>query len=68
MHSSTPFVHGVLGCGLLASIRPFGDNADDQTEVKIKQVFTPVHEMTRLWRKLHQKVQLFQREDGGMLY
>jgi hypothetical protein len=52
----------------MASIRPFGDNADGQTEIKIKQVFTPVHEMTQLWRKLHPKVQLFQHEDGGMLF
>jgi hypothetical protein len=37
-------------------------------EVKIKQVVRSVHETTRLWRKLHPKVQLFQHKEGGMLY
>jgi hypothetical protein len=52
----------------VASIWPFGDNPDGQTEVKIKQVVTSVHETTRLWRKLLPKVQLFQHKEGGMLY
>ncbi len=52
----------------MASIWPFGDNTGGQTEVKIKQVVTSVHETTRLWRKPHPKVQLFQRKEGGMLY
>jgi len=52
----------------VASIWPFGDNTGGRTEVKIKQVVTSVHETTRLWRKLHPKVQLFQRKEGGMLY
>ena len=39
----------------MVSVRPFGDNAGGQTGVKIKQVFTPVHETTWLWRKLHPK-------------
>jgi hypothetical protein len=51
-----------------ASIWPFGDNSGSQTKVRIKQVNMSVHETTQLWRKLHPKVQLFQREGGGMLY
>jgi hypothetical protein len=64
-YPSSPFEHGILGCGLMASIWPFGDYIGGQTEVKIKQVLTSVHETTRLWRKLHPKVQLFQRKEGG---
>jgi hypothetical protein len=43
----------------MVSVRPFGDNAGGQTGVKIKQVFTPVHETTWLWRKLHPKFSCF---------
>jgi hypothetical protein len=43
----------------MVSVRPFGDNAGGQTGVKIKQVFTPVHETTLLWRKLHPKFSCF---------
>jgi hypothetical protein len=43
----------------MASVRPFGDNAGGQTGVKIKQVFTPDHETTWLWRKLHPKFSCF---------
>jgi hypothetical protein len=43
----------------MVSVRPFGDNAGGQTGVKIKQVFTPVHETTLLWRKLHPKFNCF---------
>ena len=32
-YPSSPFEHGILGCGLVASIWPFGDNTDSQTEV-----------------------------------
>jgi hypothetical protein len=35
-------VYGVLGCDLMALVRTFGDNAGDQTEVKIKGVFMAV--------------------------
>jgi hypothetical protein len=67
-YPSSPFEHVILGCSLVASIWPFGDNTGGRTEVKIKPVVTSVHETTRLWRKLHPKVQLFQRKEGGMLY
>jgi hypothetical protein len=43
----------------MVSVRPFGDNAGGQTGVKIKKVFTPVHETTWLWRKLHPKFSCF---------
>ena len=43
----------------MVSVRPFGDNAGGQTGVKIKQVFTPDHETTWLWRKLHPKFSCF---------
>jgi hypothetical protein len=43
----------------MVSVRPFGDNAGGQTGVKIKQVFTPVHETSWLWRKLHPKFSCF---------
>jgi hypothetical protein len=43
----------------MVSVRPFGDNAGGQTGVKMKQVFTPVHETTWLWRKLHPKFSCF---------
>jgi hypothetical protein len=61
-YPSSPFEHGILECGLVVSIWPFGDNPDGQTEVKIKQVVTSVHETTWLWRNLHPKVQPFQRK------
>ena len=64
-YPSSPFEHVILGCCLVASIWPFGDNTGGQTEVKIKQVVTSVHETTRLWRKLHPNVQLFQRRKGA---
>jgi hypothetical protein len=32
----------------MASVWPCGDNAGGQVEVKIKQVFTPVHEIMKL--------------------
>ncbi len=37
-YPSTPFVYGVLGCGLMALVQTFGNNAGDQTEVMIKGV------------------------------
>jgi hypothetical protein len=37
-----------------------GDNAGGLTEVRIKHVFTAVHEFQRLWRKLHSKFSVFQ--------
>jgi hypothetical protein len=52
----------------LASVWTFGDHPGSQTEVRIKEDFTSVPESSWMWRKLHQKVQLFQREGGGMLY
>jgi hypothetical protein len=55
----------------VASIWTFGDNAGDQTEVKIKHVFTAFHEFPWLKRKTHSKVQrvsVSQVEDAGMLY
>jgi len=70
-HPSTPFVCSVLGCSLVASVWTFGDNAGDQTEVKIKHVFTAVHEFPWLKRKMHSKVQrvsVSQVEEAGMLY
>jgi hypothetical protein len=45
----------------MASIWPSGDITDGQTVVRIMMVVTSVHETTELWRKLHPKVQLFQR-------
>jgi len=52
----------------LASVWTFGDHPSRHTEVRIKHDFTSVPESSWLWRKLHQKVQLFQREGGGMVY
>jgi hypothetical protein len=49
----------------MALIWPSGDITDSQTEVRIMMVVTSVHEMTWLWRKLHPKVQLFQRRKGA---
>jgi hypothetical protein len=67
-HPSTPLGYGGLGLWPLASVWTFGDHPGSQTEVRIKHDFTSVPESFWLWRKLHQKVQLFQREGGGMLY
>jgi hypothetical protein len=53
-HTSTPF-YCILGCGLLASVRTFGDNAEGQTEVRIKHVFIAVCEVPWLLRKPHSK-------------
>ncbi len=52
----------------MASLWTFGDHPGRHTEVRIKHDFTSVPESSWLWRKLHQKVQLFQREGGGMVY
>jgi hypothetical protein len=55
----------------MAMVWTFGYNAGSQTEVKIKRVFMTVHEIPRLWRKLHPKFSVFQRgpvEGAGMLY
>jgi hypothetical protein len=62
-HPSTHLGYGGLGVRPLASVWTFGDHPGSHTEVRIKHDFT-----SWLWRKLHQKVQLFQREGGGMLY
>ncbi len=67
-HPSTPLGYGILGVRPLASVWTFGDHPGSHTEVRIKQDFTSVPESSWLWRKLHQKVQLFQCEGGGMLY
>jgi hypothetical protein len=45
-HPSSPFEHGILWCGLMASIWPSGDITDGQKEVKITMVDTSVHEST----------------------
>jgi len=70
-HRYTP-LHPPGACGLgvrpLASLWTFGDHPGRHTEVRIKHDFTSVPESSWLWRKLHQKVQLFQREGGGMVY
>ncbi|MFN9906724.1 MAG: hypothetical protein ACK56F_11480, partial [bacterium] len=58
-HSPPPLL------SMVSSISPFGDNTDGQTEVKIKQVITSLHEMTRLWRKLHQKFSCFSLRKGA---
>jgi hypothetical protein len=67
-YPSSPFEHGILGCGLVAWKWPSGDITDGQTEVRVIMVVTSVHEKTGQWRKLHPKVQLFQCKEGGMLY
>jgi len=67
-YPSTPLGYGGLGVRPLASVWTFGDHPGSQTEVRIKEDFTSVPESSWMWRKLHQKVQLFQREGGGMLY
>ncbi len=67
-HPSSPFGRGGLGVRPLASVWTFGDHPGCHTEVRIKHDFTPVPESSWLWRKLLQKVQLFQREGGGMVY
>ncbi len=67
-HPSTHLGYGGLGVRPLASVWTFGDHLGSYTEVRIKHDFTSVPESSWLWRKLHQKVQLFQREDGGILY
>jgi hypothetical protein len=67
-YPSTPLGYGGLGVRPLASVWTFGDHPGSQTEVRIKQDFTSLPASSWLWRKLHQKVQLFQREGGGMLY
>ncbi len=41
-----PFEHGILWCGLVASIWPSKDIRDGQTEVKITMVVISVHETT----------------------
>ena len=45
-YPSTPFEHGILWCGLMASIRPSSDITNGQKEVKIAMVDTSVHEST----------------------
>jgi hypothetical protein len=67
-HPSTHLGHGGLGVRPLASLWTFGDHPGRHTEVRIKQDFTSVPESSWLWGKLHQKVQLFHREGGGMVY
>ncbi len=59
-YPSTAFVYSGLGCGLVATVRTFGDNAGGQTQVKNKCVFTAVREFPRLWRKTHSKFSVFQ--------
>jgi hypothetical protein len=58
-HPSTPFVYGILGFCLMASVQTFGNNAGDQTEVMIKRVFMAVRKLSRLWRKPHSKFSMF---------
>jgi hypothetical protein len=67
-HTPPHLGHGGLGVRPLASVWTFGDHPSRHTEVRIKHDFTSVPESSWLWRKLHQKVQLFQREGGGMVY
>ena len=67
-HPSTHLGYGCLSVRPLASVWTFGDHPGRHTEVRIKHDFTSVPESSWLWRKLHQKVQLFQREGGGTLY
>ncbi len=43
-HPSTPFMYGGLGVQPLASMWTFRDNAGNQTEVRIKHVFTSVQQ------------------------
>ncbi len=64
-HPSTHLGHGGLRVRPLASVWTFGDHPGRHTEVRIKHDFTSVPESSWLWRKLHQKVQLFQCEGGG---
>ncbi len=59
-HPSTPFVYEGLRVRPLASVCTFGDNACSQTEVRMKHVFTSVHEFPWLWRKPHSKFSVFQ--------
>jgi hypothetical protein len=67
-HPSNLVGYGGLGVRPLASVWTFGDHPGSQTVVRIKHDFTSVPESSWLWRKLHQKVQLFQCEGGSMLY
>jgi hypothetical protein len=67
-HPSTHLGYGCLSVRPLASVWTFGDHPGSHTEVRIKHDFTSVPKSSWLWRKLHQKVQLFQCEGGGMLY
>jgi hypothetical protein len=68
-HTLPPLLgYGGLGVRPLASVWTFGDHPGIQTDVRIKHDFTSVPKSSWLWRKLHQKVQLFQSEGGGMLY
>ncbi len=67
-HPSAHLGHGSLGVRPLASLWTFGDHPGRHTEVRFKHDFTSVPESSWLWRKLHQKVHLFQCEGGGMVY
>ncbi len=67
-HLSTHLGYGGLGVRPLALVWTFGDHPGSQTEVMIKHDFNSVPESCWLWRKLHQKVQLFQCREGGILY
>ncbi len=67
-HPSSPVGRGCLGVRPLASVWTFGDHPGRHTEVRIMHNFTSVPESSWLWRKLHRKIQLFQRKGGGMWY
>jgi hypothetical protein len=58
-HTPPHHFYWILGFNLVASVFIFGNNAEGQAHVKITQAFMTVHEILRLWRKLHPKFSCF---------